>query len=206
MKVWLLVQNISIRNYITVILDLLISVIISFSLYISKKLLMDAFLNQYNFVQKFFKEYVLHFVIWPKVTLDTNVHIPQNKHTKYFALNHQSTLTFLLGIYDGETLCQFSLVASRLKWFLRILLPGGILALGFGCSPLALITSTSRQLLRSQIPSWTSPKAGEARAWRPTSCPGPRPSTKLGASPTSGGSRLHLYKEINVKETHQPRS
>lgn len=74
-------------------------------------------------------------------------------------------------------------------------LPGSNLALGLGCSPLALITSTSRQLLRSQIPSCISPKAGEARAWRPTSCPGPRPSTKLGASPTSGGSRHHLYEE-----------
>ena len=78
-------------------------------------------------------------------------------------------------------------------------LPGSNLALGLGCSPLALITSTSRQLLRSQIPSCISPKAGEASAWRPTSCPGPRPSTKLGASPTSGGSRHHLYEENQHK-------
>lgn len=57
-------------------------------------------------------------------------------------------------------------------------LPGKTLDPILATSPLALITSTSRRPFVSAILICISPKQGEPRAWRPTSCEGPRPSKK----------------------------
>lgn len=45
------------------------------------------------------------------------------------------------------------------------------------------MTSTSSRPLRSHSASWTSPRAGAASTCRPTSWPGPKPSTKSASGP-----------------------
>lgn len=55
-------------------------------------------------------------------------------------------------------------------------LPGRVFEPGLHWSPRARMTSTSRWPLRSHMLSWMSPKAGEAKTWRPTNWPGPKPS------------------------------
>lgn len=53
------------------------------------------------------------------------------------------------------------------------------------CNPLARITSTSRHPFWWHIDSWMSPKEDAPSTWRPTNCPGPKPSIKSEYCPTS---------------------
>lgn len=53
------------------------------------------------------------------------------------------------------------------------------------CSPLARMTSTSRHPFWWHIDSWMSPNEDAPNTWRPTNCPGPRPSIKSVYCPTS---------------------
>lgn len=53
------------------------------------------------------------------------------------------------------------------------------------CSPLARMTSTSKHPFWWHIDSWMSPNEDAPNTWRPTNCPGPRPSIKSVYCPTS---------------------
>ena len=77
-------------------------------------------------------------------------------------------------------------------------LPGSSLDPVRAWRPRARMTSTSSRPLRSHNASWTSPKAGAAKTCRPTSWPGPKPSTKSASGPLPAVSAVSRAKPTHL--------
>ena len=98
----------------------------------------------------------------------------QSKEKLYQNCNQDHKLRDIRLMPNALIICSISSLSS----------PGSVFDPGLHCSPLALMTSTSRCPLWSLMESWMSPSAGEARTCLPTSCPGPNPSMNSDSWPS----------------------